>query len=214
MSGRSIEQHERHGQEEEQGNESREQLIQEPPLPVAAQASRRRRPALLVIAASATLERLPERDGDCDRAVAFLPVERHAEVDADRPEARIIARPRCPAAKRHLRKSGRARSLSDPPSKKGTTPKLPPNCFRRMRASSRIRQAPDRRWDLRPCPWDRAADSRSRAPNRRRPNRSAAMEQDRNCSRRRSSRTGPGPAATTRSETDGRRSRRSGCAHK
>src|SRR3954471_12875603 len=42
--------------------------------------------------ASATLERLAERNGDGERAVALLAVQRHADIDADRAETGIITR--------------------------------------------------------------------------------------------------------------------------
>src|SRR6185295_5839681 len=43
-------------------------------------------------AASAILEGLTERNGDGDGAVTLLPVQGHAEVNADRAEARIVTR--------------------------------------------------------------------------------------------------------------------------
>src|SRR5215213_2276834 len=46
--------------------------------------------ASLETSSSATLKRLAERDGDRQRSIALLPIERNADVDPDWPEARIV----------------------------------------------------------------------------------------------------------------------------
>ncbi len=124
------------GEEEQQRDEQREQLIEQPPRPIAPAAPRRRRSAARSRPPLRPSEGLAERDGDRERPVALLAVERNADIDADRAEARIIADADARRRSASCLKSGIALVVSDPPSKNGTIPKLPPNCFRRMRASS------------------------------------------------------------------------------
>ena len=133
----AVEQHQEDREQEQERDEKREQLIQQAQAPVTPQANRRYRP---LAGCSATSHRpsesLAERDRDRDRAVALLAIERDSEVDADRAEERIIANAKARGEAPSCRSRAAALVVSEPPSKNGTTPKLPPNCLRRTRASS------------------------------------------------------------------------------
>src|SRR5207253_8430041 len=92
MAGGGVEQDQARREEDEQRDEQRQQLVDQPPRPVAAQSAGRAGLYARGDLVGHALERLPERYGDRQRAVAFLAIERNADVEPDRPQARIIAR--------------------------------------------------------------------------------------------------------------------------
>ena len=79
-------------------------------------------------------EGLAERHGDRERSVAFLTVERHAEIDADRAEAGIITDADA-GGEAPVLDVGKRSVVSEPPSKKGQCR----NCRRTASAGSALR---------------------------------------------------------------------------
>ena len=85
--GRGVEQHQAAREQEQQRDEQSEQLVEQPARPVPSQPPWRRARFVRDGDLGHVLERLPERDRHRDGPVAWLAVERHAEVDPDRSEA-------------------------------------------------------------------------------------------------------------------------------
>ncbi len=92
VSRRRVEQHQAARKQEQQRNQQSEKLVEEPARPVPSQPPRLGCRFVRDGDLGHALERLPERNRHGHEPVAGLAVERHAEVDADRSERRIITR--------------------------------------------------------------------------------------------------------------------------